>query len=76
MYKPLYPCEPQLSSRGLYPKISNTFTHKKIETMMNIIAYLDGSKDIVEVANTINADALECISIVKELLNAGVIIKV
>lgn len=75
-YKVILPCEPQLGKRGLYPNISTTDTQKQIATMMNIIAYLDGEKDIIDVANIIAADGEKCISIIKQLMDVKVIIKV
>jgi aminopeptidase-like protein len=75
-YKVTLPCEPQLGKRGLYPNTSTTDTQKQIATMMNIIAYLDGETDIVDVANIIAADGEKCISIIKQLMDAKVIIKV
>ncbi|WP_198553765.1 DUF4910 domain-containing protein [Tenacibaculum sp. Bg11-29] len=75
-YKVALPCEPQLGKRGLYPNISTIDTQKKIEVMMNIIAYSDGEKDLIDVANIIEADGGKCISIIKQLMVAKVIVKV
>ncbi len=75
-YKVKLPCEPQLGKRGLYPNISTSNTQKKIETMMNIIAYLDGDRDLVDVANIIGADGEECVLILNKLLDANLVYKV
>ncbi len=75
-YKVALPCEPQLGKRGLYPNTSTVDTQKQIETMMNIIAYSDGDKELIDVANIIGADGEKCISIVKKLIDANVMLKV
>ena len=75
-YKVTLPCEPQLGKRGLYPNTSTTDTQKQIATMMNILAYLDGETDLIDVASIIGVDGEKCISIIKQLMDAKVILKV
>ena len=76
IYKVCQPCEPQLGKRGLYPNTSTKKTKHEVATMMNFIAFSDGSKTLVEIANYINADALELISIAAKLEKVNIIKKV
>ena len=75
-YKVLLPCEPQLGKRGLYPKISSKNTQSQVKDMMNLIAYSDGTKDLIEIATLANIDALQCVKIADNLLKARVISKI
>ena len=67
-YRVVFPCEPQLGRRGLYPNISTTSTGDLVRGMMNILAYADGSHDLVQIADIINMDVLECAEIAERLL--------
>lgn len=69
------PCEPQLGKRGLYPDVSTKESWNIVGTMMNIIAYADGSHDLVSLAELINADAYKCIEIIKPLAENGLLEK-
>lgn len=64
-------CEPQLGKRGLYPTLSTIGGGDTVRTMMNLIAYADGSRDLIDLADTIGADGLECIAILDKLAAAG-----
>lgn len=50
-------CEPQLGKRGLFPSISLPVGSPDVQTMMNMIAYCDGTRDLVEVAEMIGVPA-------------------
>lgn len=47
-------CEPQLGKRGLYPTISTKESHSIVKNMMNFLAYCDGCKTNLEIAEKIN----------------------
>lgn len=66
-------CEPQLGRRGLYPNISTKNTSKEITRMMDFIAYCDGSKNLLEIAEKINQDAYQLFDIIEKLLNEKII---
>lgn len=59
--------EPQLGKRGLYPTTSIRNQQKAVRTLMNVIAYADGTRDLIGLAESIGAEALECADILKRL---------
>lgn len=46
-------CEPQLGKRGLYPTLSTKVSARQVEALMNLLAYCDGSEDLLAVAERI-----------------------
>lgn len=77
IYQAVFPCEPQLGKRGLYPNISSINTdYASIEDMMNFLAYADGEQDLIEIADTINVPASKLINLASKLLAHGVIKKI
>lgn len=66
-YRATVPCEPQLGKRGLYPTISTKTSGEQVRTMMNVLAYADGTSDLLEIADRIGADAFECAAIARKL---------
>lgn len=64
-------CEPQLGKRGLYPTISQKGSYDTIKNMTNFIAYADGKNTLLEIAEIIDADALELIEVAKKLCESG-----
>lgn len=60
--------EPQLGRRGLYPTLSERGSSKQVETMMNILAYADGKRDLVSLAERIGVPAETCIPIIERLV--------
>ncbi len=60
--------EPQLGRRGLYPTLSQRGSGLEVQTMMNILAYADGQRDLVSLADRIGVPAETCIPIIARLL--------
>jgi len=69
-------CEPQLGKRGLYPTISTKESGEEVAAMMNLIAYADGDKDLIEISDIIGEDIFDCANIAKILEENGLLKKV
>ncbi len=65
--------EPQLGRRGLYPTLSQRGSGLQVHTMMNILAYADGERDLVSLAERIEVPAETCIPIIARLLQEGLL---
>jgi aminopeptidase-like protein len=59
--------EPQLGKRGLYPTISVPNGARKVRNMMHVLAYCDGTRDLIDLAEVIGADAIEVADLVGQL---------
>lgn len=66
-------CEPQLGKRGLYPTISTKESHSIVKNMMNFLAYCDGSRTNLEIAEKINTPIWTLGNTIKELKDAGLL---
>jgi aminopeptidase-like protein len=64
VYKPLIQCEPQLGKRGLY----NISSNEDADTLVNILAYLDGKLDLIDLCSIIKINFFDCIKIIQILL--------
>lgn len=60
--------EPQLGRRGLYPTLSQRGSGLEVQTMMNILAYADGERDLIFLADRIGVPAETCLPILERLL--------
>jgi aminopeptidase-like protein len=74
-YKVTVLCEPQLGKRGLYPTISQKGQYDSIMAMRDLIAYADGSMDLLEISEKINVPVSQLIEIAEKLEEAGLFIK-
>lgn len=72
-YESVFPCEPQLGKRGLYPTLSTHKTRQKVRSMMNFLAYCDGKTDLLGISEIIGEDIERCMELAEVLLNAEVI---
>jgi aminopeptidase-like protein len=61
--------EPQLGRRGLYPTLSQRGSGMQVQTMMNILAYADGQRDLIALAERIGVSAESCLPIIERLLH-------
>ena len=59
--------EPQLGKRGLYPTLSTKESGELVRDMMNVIAYLDGENDIIDISEITGVNPLKVISIINTL---------
>ncbi|OFV92912.1 MAG: aminopeptidase [Acidobacteria bacterium RIFCSPLOWO2_02_FULL_61_28] len=65
--------EPQLGKRGLYPSLSGKTSSASVETMMNFLAYADGTNDLVDISNIIGKPVWEILPIAERLVKAGLL---
>jgi aminopeptidase-like protein len=68
-------CEPQLGKRGLYPTLSTKNSATEVRTMMNLIAYSDGSLSLLQIAEQIRQPMWELLPIVDHLARHDLIKK-
>ena len=67
--------EPQLGKRGLYPNLSVKRESFSVKSMMDFIAYADGTNDVIDISNRINVSVNELIPIIEKLVNADLLKK-
>ncbi len=65
--------EPQLGKRGLYPTLSTKETAAQVRDMMNLIAYCDGTRSLLEIAEKIGAPMWKLIPIAERLKAEGLL---
>lgn len=75
-YRSAVPCEPQLGRRGLYPTLSTLESDAQVRTMLNFIAYADGKRDLVAIADSIQVSAATLIPLAAQLVEQGVLERV
>lgn len=66
-------CEPQLGKRGLYPTESRRGIYEEVKKMTNLIAYADGTEDLIEISTRIDVSVEELIPILNRLCEAGLL---
>jgi aminopeptidase-like protein len=70
-YKPLIFCEPQLGKRGLY----NITSNQNADSLVNIVAYIDGKLDLIDLCKKIKINFFDCLNIIQILLEHKLIMK-
>ncbi len=66
------PGEPQMGRRGLYPTTSTRTSGRGVRDMMNVLAYLDGTNDTMDLAAITGLTVVEVAAIAQQLVEAGV----
>ncbi len=66
-------CEPQLGKRGLYPTVSQKGSYDMVYDMKNLIAYADGTNDLLAISDRIGCPMGRLIEIVKKLTEHGLL---
>ena len=66
-------CEPQLGKRGLYPSLSTKKSTEKVRDMRNFIAYADGTRTLLDIANKIEVPMWTLIPIAQRLKQEGLL---
>ncbi|WP_207652688.1 DUF4910 domain-containing protein [Desulfosporosinus sp. FKA] len=65
--------EPQLGKRGLYPTISTRESGQTVRSMMNFIAYADGTNDLLDISDIIRLPVDQIYPILDDLIDANLI---
>lgn len=73
VYRPVFPCEPQMGKRGLYNQISTGRVETTQRARMDFLAYCDG-RDLIDLCATIKVRPAEGTAIARQLLDAGLIV--
>ena len=60
-------CEPQLGVRGLYPNKSTRESGLSVRNLMNVISYLDGTRDLITISELCKISFSETLHIVNIL---------
>jgi aminopeptidase-like protein len=66
-YRATFACEPQLGKRGLYPNISTRNSARHVANMMHVLAYADGTRDLLDIAEIIGVPLWHLTDIVASL---------
>ena len=66
-------CEPQLGKRGLYPTESRKGIYEEVKKLTNLIAYADGTEDLIGISSRIGVPVEELIPFVDKLCEAGLL---
>jgi len=72
-YRVTTPCEPQLGKRGLYPTLSTRGAGYSVRGMTNVLAYSDGSRDLVDLATRVGLSGEEAVTIAEQLFAHGLL---
>ena len=73
VYRNTVLCEPQLGKRGLYPMISTKATGAQVQAIKDLLAYCDGSEDLIAVAARIQVPAIDCVALAQTLARHGLL---
>lgn len=65
--------EPQLGKRGLYPALGTRDSHRHVANLLNVLAYADGSHDLIELSEILGIPVFELYPIVDQLVSAGLL---
>ncbi len=66
-------CEPRLGIRNLYPDLQRKEISDDVVPILNILAYADGNRDLIDLAEQIKLPFEKCISLLNELRGAGLV---
>jgi len=73
VYQAATPCEPQLGKRGLYPTLGTRGAGYDVRAMTNVLAYADGTRDLVDLAAHIGVSGEQAMAIASQLLDKGLL---
>ena len=65
--------EPQLGRRGLYPAIGSKDTYAQVSDMINLLAYADGSNDLIDISTITGVPTRRLYPVIDKLAAAGLL---
>lgn len=65
--------EPQLGKYGLYPSTGTKRTHEQVRGMLDLLAYADGSVDLLTISERIHLPISELLDLADRLEDAGLL---
>ena len=65
--------EPQLGRRSLYPALSTRDSHDAVSDMLDLLAYADGTRDLIGISDSIRVPARRLYPLVDTVTAAGLI---
>ncbi len=67
--------EPRLGPRGLYPTMNKpgVGNDRELSAIMNVLAYADGTRDLLQLAERIGLTPVECLETCRKLLPSGLL---
>jgi aminopeptidase-like protein len=66
-------CEPQLGKRGLYPTLGARTNVAEVALIRDLLAYCDGTRDLLAVADAIGQPMPDCIAAAHRLQKEGLL---
>jgi aminopeptidase-like protein len=68
--------EPHLGGRGLYPTLGTTSSYEAVRTTMDLLAYADGTNDLIGIGDIIGVPAMELQRVAGQLVDHGLLAEV
>ncbi len=65
--------EPHLGGRGLYPTLGTTSSYGAVRTTMDLLAYADGTHDLVGIGDIIGVPVMELQRVAEQLVEHGLL---
>lgn len=67
--------EPQLGKRGLYPALGTKDSHREVKDLLDVLAYADGTRDLIGLSEAIKAPPWRLYGIVDRLVAEGLLVE-
>ncbi len=67
--------EPQLGKYGLYPTLGTRESHRLVSDMLNVLAYADGTCDLIDLSDAIQVPASRLYPVIDSLTAAGLLVE-
>ena len=65
--------EPQLGKRGLYPTVSKKGQYDEVKSLMDFIAYADGTNDLIDISDITGVSVEQLYRCSENLISAGLL---